>query len=472
MALTKVTYSMIDGASLNVLDYGASTLNTPANNDIAFAAAVAACVANNRALYIPSGTYQLTASTVNFAADDLHIYGDGQSTVLQYTGTGFGFYLDGGAPGAGAEKMSVENLLIVGGPSITHGFYSSRVWRSLFKNIEVRECTTNAFYILHGVSNQYDSIKYSSDSYTPVTSPTNGLNLGNAGAGYYTADCTFINSVFETVTNGIYIIDGSGNTFVGGTSESNDKGVVISTGCNRNSFYGMWFEDNSNLDLESNGTSNSFSNCYFGSASTNPTVVCAAAKATQFVGGYLRTIELQSVSADTALFGCGLDENLSGTLGITGTGTYKCVSLTKIDNSGLVVGTMPDVVGDSGTWTPVINQGGAVSTTIAYAEYRRTGKMVNLRCYLTAAGNGTSGQALNITGVPPALAAKSSELGIAMGTATIQFAGTYSFAAVRFQTTTALGFIVQSGTSVLGINPSTAIATSDLIQLSINYEIA
>lgn len=54
MALTKVSYAMIEGAAFNVLDFGAD--NTGSTSSVA---AFNAAVANGGTVYIPSGTYKL-----------------------------------------------------------------------------------------------------------------------------------------------------------------------------------------------------------------------------------------------------------------------------------------------------------------------------------------------------------------------------------------------------------------------------
>jgi hypothetical protein len=74
MSLTKATYSMIDGAPVNVLDYGASPSATSSANATAFQAAINACVANRQALYIPGGDYSINATLT--ITGGIHIYGD------------------------------------------------------------------------------------------------------------------------------------------------------------------------------------------------------------------------------------------------------------------------------------------------------------------------------------------------------------------------------------------------------------
>lgn len=64
MSLTKVSFSMIDGAYINVQDYGASPSNTATQNDAAFNAASAVVVAaGGGTLFVPPGEYQVCHQT-------------------------------------------------------------------------------------------------------------------------------------------------------------------------------------------------------------------------------------------------------------------------------------------------------------------------------------------------------------------------------------------------------------------------
>lgn len=364
---------MINGAPISVMDYGAGA---GGDDTSMFVTAIADAVAQSKALHIPAGQYNIASGGVNFAANNLHIFGDGNGTVLNFTGTGPGFHLLGGTAGSGVGEMCVEGLRIIGNANISYGFYAQGVWRSTFRDIEVRECNTTAFYIRHGVSNVYDTLKTSTNSNsTPTTIPTNGLILADNGTGYYTADCTFINPIMEGVSTGVYILQGSGNTFVGGTSEGNVHGIVIGEGCDHNNVVGMWFEANTADDAAVDGTGNQFQGCYFGSTPSNSNVEVIRGNTT-FTGGYIRTAHLQSTSSNTRFFGCGFDQNLTGTLGITGPGTYKAVGLTKIDSGGLAVGEMPDVVGESGSFTATAS--GLTTSPTGTVYYHKIGKTVTL----------------------------------------------------------------------------------------------
>lgn len=80
MALTKVTYSMIEGAAVNVLDYGADPTGT-ADSTSAFNAAIAL----QKPIYVPAGTYKVSKfNTVDF--DGFALIGDSSdSTIITTT---------------------------------------------------------------------------------------------------------------------------------------------------------------------------------------------------------------------------------------------------------------------------------------------------------------------------------------------------------------------------------------------------
>ena len=59
MSLTKASYSLINGAPINVLDYGAVG-DGITNCTTAFQTAITYCSTNNRELYVPAGTYKIT----------------------------------------------------------------------------------------------------------------------------------------------------------------------------------------------------------------------------------------------------------------------------------------------------------------------------------------------------------------------------------------------------------------------------
>jgi hypothetical protein len=81
MSLTKATYSMVSGAPINVLDYGAVG-DGVANDTAALQAAINAATTTKKRLYVPAGTYLYTTLAVS---DEFAISGDGNSSNLRTT---------------------------------------------------------------------------------------------------------------------------------------------------------------------------------------------------------------------------------------------------------------------------------------------------------------------------------------------------------------------------------------------------
>lgn len=85
MPLTKVTYSMIADAAINVKDKGAVG-NGVADDTVAFQAAITSALTTKESIYIPSGTYVISSPLV--ASGAIKIFGDGASSVLDCSSLG------------------------------------------------------------------------------------------------------------------------------------------------------------------------------------------------------------------------------------------------------------------------------------------------------------------------------------------------------------------------------------------------
>lgn len=79
---------MIDGAPVNILDFGASPSATGSVNSAALQAAITKAAVEGNDVYIPAGTYAFAA--VVTTTGDLGIYGDGDSTVLDFSAVASG----------------------------------------------------------------------------------------------------------------------------------------------------------------------------------------------------------------------------------------------------------------------------------------------------------------------------------------------------------------------------------------------
>jgi len=120
MSLTKVSFSMINGAPVNVLDYGADPTGV-SDCATAFALAVAALPTTGGTLYIPDGNYTYTGGLIFNYPVSLVM---GENAFMNYTGTGNAVQL--GALGKSAIDISwyyVTGGVFTNGDDAVHGIY-------------------------------------------------------------------------------------------------------------------------------------------------------------------------------------------------------------------------------------------------------------------------------------------------------------------------------------------------------------
>lgn len=123
----------------------------------------------------------------------------------------------------------------------------------------------------------------------------------------------------------------------------------------------------------------------------------------------------------------------------------------------------------SGTWTPTVNQGGAVTCTVNHARYRVREKMafVNLRVTITSAG--VIGNGIIIGGQPAAIQPVAETL---LGVSMLLDSGTAYYAgAVRAVTATNWQIFAHQGASSVGASPSFALASGDVIYMELAYDL-
>ena len=393
---------------LSVRTFGAimGSRGMPAANTAAFARAIAAASLLRVPLHLEGGAYELDASGapgggVNFAREWLHIAGGG--ATLNFRGRGRAFVLDpGGSPGFVIEGMSVSDITIAGEAGVVDGFYMRGVVRSVFRNITVRDVGGKAFWLRHAVSCHFDSLRYSplrTGEVTPRIAATHGLFIdsndapGGQRSGYYSTDCVFTNAIMEGFPGiGCHIADGSGHVFVGGTFEACRIGLSIGRNAPDNIFFKVWMEANSEADTVIAGDSTGFlAPKFMSSQQLGPNVrIAAGANGTWFAGGgYIRHVEIAAGSHGTSFHYVGVDQNLSGTIGFQGTGSYTRIGCRRIGPDNDVVGSYDDIlgavdaIGTAGTWTPTLLSGrGAVPALSAAGSYQKIGRLVFAQCTL------------------------------------------------------------------------------------------
>ena len=82
MSLTKLSYSMIQGAPVSVLDFGAVG-DGVTNNATAFQAAIDAVATSGKTIYVPAGSYKINSALTT--SGHFNIFGDGDKSILDFS---------------------------------------------------------------------------------------------------------------------------------------------------------------------------------------------------------------------------------------------------------------------------------------------------------------------------------------------------------------------------------------------------
>lgn len=293
MALTKATYSMIKGAVVNVLDYGADPTGTDDSTAAIQAALDYAPVAGSgRIVFLPAGTYKFSKLTfkhnntilrgegqratylTSTAVDGSLISNDDQDTTLYYCGIE-------GMQISSPSVTSTSNVKIIDWRSMQFGFIKD-VWiygngTTGLSGIEMgvitygaQECTYNA------VDNIYiGAVSYGvkiGDGANTNTFRNMRVQPGASAYGYHIAfgsngasNNTFISCHCEfpgnTVT-GYALGDISVNTvIIGARCEGLDSGVNVTSGARDTSIISCYFSSNT-IDIDDNSTTTCLFSCH------------------------------------------------------------------------------------------------------------------------------------------------------------------------------------------------------------------
>jgi len=256
MGLTKVTYSMINGAAINVLDYGAvadgswtvATLTVAGtDNYAAFSSAISAAVANGiGTVYIPSGQYRVSQQLSIPAS--ITLAGDGN---MKYGYFPAGLYIAG-------------TILLINGATDGDCIAFTGISNIGLRDMSVFNTNNNA---IRSVVSVVDVL------YPTITNVSLASTRAVSGAGLYVRGATYWGTFTNIVANGNIRFglrlygNVNANEFTSGQYEGTWYGMYQASGTTTaNAFHGVKF------DSSWNGTDTAFVPTYitaglFGGAS-------------------------------------------------------------------------------------------------------------------------------------------------------------------------------------------------------------
>jgi hypothetical protein len=314
MALTKVSYSMISGSPVNVLDYISGGTGTSGDPYVGWDTATP--WAANTEFVFPSGTFQYS-TTLNLAYSKIYVHGVGRGTILKFTGTGNCVSFDGG--GSGINSPHIEGFLITGNASATNGIYTDNATYGICKNIVVQNVSVAGFRSIFGVYWHIEDFFMGNNFGAQTTFAAAGIYLGSSGGAQTVTAYTIVNAnIADCVNSGIDINNGWGNTIIGGAVEANgDQGLYLGANAHDNLVNNLYIEGNSTKAAYIQGTGNNLIGlwCYDGG---NPPIVFSGSTSSNHVfGGIFGAITIDSGALRNEF----TNTRLGGTWTDNGTGT-------------------------------------------------------------------------------------------------------------------------------------------------------
>ena len=256
MSLTKVSFSMIDGAFFNVLDFGAVG-DGVANDTAAIQAAINAVFSSGGGtVYFPKGTYLVTGLSLNWAASStsIRIVGAGKNaSTIQKTGATVTSVFSLSAAASDGTYSEFSDIRIIGSVNcacLTTTNISRNVWRNVsFSDgdvgVENRGSLINSFYDCDFLRNVVGyRARKNSGIYCNLVEFFGGSVRGNSQWGFDIGDTSGLN---------LYGVDIETNGTAGGTG----GGFITRSTCDDEIGYsnisinGSWFEGNFGTSISS-----------------------------------------------------------------------------------------------------------------------------------------------------------------------------------------------------------------------------
>jgi hypothetical protein len=253
MSLTKVSFSMIDGAYVNVADYGASSSATAAVNTAAFIAALAAATSNSTGVdqngnpagtvFIPRGRYQLNPDQI-IIPNWVNLVGAGKSATMLVAATAGTTLIRMGTAANPTYRTSISDLTIFGASlNITGLSIYASLW--LMYNVEVTNCNYHGIYLY----SSYTGKAYNTYvSYCSTSAGYAGIYMTGVSSGSGVNDVNFYGGGLSYCYDSIRIQNCNGVYFDGMSIQSSKRnGMIIdasSFDCTGITFQNGYFEAN------------------------------------------------------------------------------------------------------------------------------------------------------------------------------------------------------------------------------------
>lgn len=253
MPLTKVSYSMIQGAYVNVLDYGASSAATPAVNTAAFIAALTAAKSSStgqdpqgnpaQTVFIPSGRYQINPDQI-IIPNWVNLKGAGKTATQLVAATAGTTLLRMGTAAEPTYRTSISDLTLFGnGLNLTGLSIYASYW--FMYNVEVNLFNYNGIYLYSSYTGKaYNTYVF----YCATSAGYAGIYMTGAGSGAGVNDVNFFGGSLSHCYDSIRIQSCNGVVFDGMSIQSSKRhGMNIdnsSFDCTGITFQNGYFEDN------------------------------------------------------------------------------------------------------------------------------------------------------------------------------------------------------------------------------------
>lgn len=385
MSLTKATYAMIQGAAINVCDYGFSTTNTAAQN----AAVIAGLLPENTngiELAIPAGTYAidpLVFENIFYVT----IRGIGKVNLVFTAGTA-AITIGNAARTKPVRRMILDNIRITASGTLTYGIRFLFGVDVTMYNVIIEDTATYIYYGLH-IDYSWDNNFY-------------GLIIKANDAVYLSSD------------------NANKNSFFGGRFETTDPthSTGIRTGGAANAFYGCDIEGLEYGVVVENSVGLTISGCYFEQNLVHDIWFdgLGATYGTIITGNYfnLRPNTTNSIYQEPT--GNGSDGVVIQGNYFIGTPLNDYIVMNSLSNNWMIGGNSfsgssnkyggtNDAPGNwiqdlSGTWTPsYISTTGTPTTSQSSGKWIKNGRLVTAWFQIKGVAGSGSGS-LAISGLP------------------------------------------------------------------------